>query len=62
MKFTFIDDSTQRKPTRAKCGELVAVGGIIVSDDKIRPFEEAVNGVCKEFGFPEGELLDFRGC
>lgn len=55
MKIFFIDDSVQKKPTRSKCGTLVAVGGVVVPEDNIAPLEQALDGICKQYGFPDGE-------
>jgi hypothetical protein len=57
MKFFFIDDSKQNNPSRAKLGPLVGVGGIIISDSKVKSAEESIEQICKSFEFPEGEIF-----
>jgi hypothetical protein len=51
----FVDDSRQRQPTRPGMGDLVAVGGIKVLEDQLAPFQQAIERVCGDFGFPEGQ-------
>jgi hypothetical protein len=50
-----IDDSKQNKPTRDGMGPLVAVGGVHVAGDTVRDLELALDALCKEAGFPDGE-------
>lgn len=38
-------------------GVLVAVGGISVQEQNVRPLEIAIDALCAEFGFPAGEVF-----
>lgn len=51
----FLDDSRQRHPSRPGMGPLVAVGGVRVPEEAIRPLEAALDELCLDTGFPEGE-------
>ena len=55
MDLFAIDDSKQNKPTRDGMGPLVAVGGVHVAGDTVRDLEVALDALCKETGFPDGE-------
>jgi hypothetical protein len=55
MDVFFLDDSRQRHPSREGMGPLVAVGGIRVSEAFIRPLETALDALCRDTGFPEGQ-------
>jgi hypothetical protein len=50
-----IDDSIHKKPTRKGMRPLVAVGGLHVPGDKVRDLELALDALCDDFGFPQGE-------
>lgn len=47
----------QRNCTRERMGTLVAVGGVSVQEEKLRPLEGAVDALCDEYGFPPGEVF-----
>lgn len=56
MKIFFLDDSTQNSPTRTGMGRLVAVGGVMVSGDRVGELERAIDDLCiNEYGFPSGQ-------
>jgi hypothetical protein len=55
MDLFAIDDSKQSKPSRDGMGPLVAVGGLHVPGDRVRGLELALDDLCKEFAFPQGE-------
>jgi hypothetical protein len=50
-----IDDSRQDNPSRDGMHPLVAVGGIHVPGDAVRDLERALDALCADFGFPEGD-------
>jgi len=56
----FLDDSRQRNPTRDGMGPLVAVGGVCVSEEAIRPLELGLDDLCRDTGFPNGEPGEFK--
>jgi hypothetical protein len=60
MHVFFLDDSRQRNPTRPGMGPLVAVGGICVAEEALRPLEVALDELCRGTGFPEGEAGEFK--
>jgi hypothetical protein len=41
-------------------GPLVAVGGVCVSEEAIRPLELGLDNLCRETGFPDGEAGEFK--
>lgn len=55
MRLLFLDDSRQKNCTRDKIDALVAIGGIIVDVQVAKDLEQAVDQICKNFGFPDGE-------
>lgn len=55
MDFLFADDSRQNKPSRNGMGPLVAVGGVHIDDQNVKPLEMALEQACIQAGFPEGE-------
>jgi Protein of unknown function (DUF3800) len=55
VDFFFADDSSQRRPTRAGMGPLVAVGGVHVRDENVRDLELQIDAICAEYGFPVGQ-------
>jgi len=57
MEFFFADDARQRSPYRKGMGSLVAIGGIKVPGEKVSELEREINTLCKEFGFPPGEMF-----
>jgi hypothetical protein len=57
MKFCFVDDSRQGKPTRDKLGPIVSIGGLIVDSCRIFQMEKDINDLCTKVGFPEGEVF-----
>lgn len=57
MKFCFVDDSKQNRPTRDKVGPMIAIGGIIVDDCKILELEREIDALCRQVGFPDGEVF-----
>jgi hypothetical protein len=60
MHVFFLDDSRQRNPTRQGMGPLVAVGGVCVAEEALRPLELALEDLCRETGFPEGDAGEFK--
>jgi len=55
MDAFFADDSRQRDPSRRGIGPLVAIGGVHVPEEAIKPLEADLEQLCEEFGFPPGE-------
>lgn len=55
MDFFFADDSLETKPSRQRVGKLVAIGGIHVPDQTVRPLEKQIGDLCDTCGFPTGE-------
>ncbi|WP_289032760.1 DUF3800 domain-containing protein [uncultured Roseibium sp.] len=56
MKVLFLDDSKQRRCNRANMGSLVAIGGIEISAEHVRPLEQELERICRiQFEFPGGE-------
>lgn len=51
----FADDSKQDNPSRPAMGPLVAVGGIGLPIENVRPLSEALDAACASAGFPSGE-------
>jgi Protein of unknown function (DUF3800) len=41
-------------------GPLVAVGGVCVSEEAVRPLELELDDICRDVGFPEGEPGEFK--
>lgn len=57
MHIFFVDDSSQGRPTRPKMGRMVAIGGLVVSSDHVRPLEHQLDQLCSEHGFPPNEVF-----
>ena len=57
MNLFFVDDASQKTPTREGMGALLAVGGICVPEDSLKDLESQIELVCNEFGFPPGEIF-----
>src|SRR2546426_713116 len=55
MLLTFADDSRQRTPVRRDMGPLVAVGGIHVLDTAQAHLTAALDRLCSDTGFPQGD-------
>ena len=55
MRFIFADDSRQQKQSRDGMGALVAIGGVCVAADDVRPLEAAIGDCCQRSGFPKGD-------
>ncbi len=53
MQFWFVDDARQRSPTRERMGSLCVVGAICISDENLRSFENALDELCLNTGFPD---------
>ena len=51
MNLFFVDDASQKTPTREGMGALLAVGGIRVPEDSLKDLESQIELVCNEFGF-----------
>jgi hypothetical protein len=52
----FVDDSTQKSPTRPGFkGKLVAAGGLIIHADQAKAAEQALREHCRATGFPPGD-------
>jgi hypothetical protein len=60
MDLFFLDDSRQRNPTRQGMGPLVAVGGVCVAEEAVRPLELGLDELCRQTGFPDGEAGEFK--
>ena len=54
MDLFVIDDSAQRRTSRAGMGPLVGVGGLHVPSTAVRPLELALDDHCSRTGFPAG--------
>jgi hypothetical protein len=57
MYLYLIDDAHQRECPRDGINEIVAVGGIIIRVTAARDLEAAIEAVCRDFGFPRGEVF-----
>jgi hypothetical protein len=51
----FADDARQYKPSRRNTGPLAAIGGVYVSGDAVGPLERAIDELCANYKFPNGE-------
>src|SRR6187549_1702301 len=51
----FADDSRQNNPTRPGMSSLVAIGGISVPAEHVRPLNDELEALCVEVGFPPAE-------
>lgn len=60
MILFFLDDAVQSKPTRAKLGKLVSVGGLAIHEDNIQSLCRDLDKTCKLFGFPDGPQGRFK--
>ena len=56
MEVFFADDSTQ-KGAREGMGKVVAVGGVFVHEDSLRPLSHAIDVIASDFGIPKKEEL-----
>ena len=57
MHLFFADDSRQPSPTRCGMGPLIGSGGVLISVDKVRDLEFALNNLCRNTGFPSGDYF-----
>lgn len=61
MYHFYIDDSkiTAKKHNREKLGDLVAVGGMVLSADHIKPLEDEISAVCNKpiYSIPDDENI-----
>ena len=58
MDLFFVDDATQSNPSRGGMNSpLVAIGGIHVPDETVGGIERGVESVCRDYGFPDGEVF-----
>lgn len=56
MDAVFVDDSVQRRPSRPGMNkQLVAVGGLHVAGEAIKPLERGLDELCLAVGFPKGQ-------
>ena len=55
MHVVFVDDSRQQNPRRRGLGELVALGAVIVPDDRIAEYTHRVALLRSRLGIPEEE-------
>jgi hypothetical protein len=55
MHFAFVDDAFQKRPTRHRCGRLVAAGAVIISESVFKTVEDQIDTICKKYGFPDRE-------
>lgn len=53
MRWLFADDSKQAAPGREGMSSLVAVGGVALTDSKLKPLTAEVDLLCQEAGFPD---------
>jgi hypothetical protein len=56
----FVDDSTQKKPSRNGMGKLVGVGGIGVPGENVRDLERHLENLCSKTRFPPGIEGEFK--
>jgi Protein of unknown function (DUF3800) len=56
----FVDDSTQKKPSRRGMGKLVGVGGIRISGENVRDLERNLEDICAKTGLPPGIEGEFK--
>jgi len=58
MDLFFVDDAKQSNPSRGGMNSpLVAIGGIHVPDETVGVIERGVESVCRDYGFPDGEVF-----
>ena len=61
MYHFYIDDSkiTSKKHNREKIGNLIAVGGLILADDKIKSLEDDIHTICNQaaYNIPDDENI-----
>jgi hypothetical protein len=62
MDIFFADDSVQRAPTRQGMNGLVGVGGIFVPSESVNALERALNQLCADTKFPEGQEFKWSPC
>jgi hypothetical protein len=55
MLCLFVDDSTHTNATRPGLGPVVALGGVLVPEDQLKPLSDALDSLCVRYGFPPGE-------
>lgn len=55
MLSLFVDDSTHLNATRPGLGPVVALGGVLVSDEQLKPLGDALDALCVKYEFPVGE-------
>ncbi len=60
MRLIFVDDSQQRNPPRSGLGHLVAVGGVVVRDQQLRPLAQALAEIREDLSIPDGEELKWK--
>jgi len=53
VEVLFLDDSVQ-DGRRGGLGQLVAVGGVFVLEEKLQPLERKVSEICSAYGVPKG--------
>ena len=58
MDFVFAADARRSQPLRFGMGPLVAAGGLFVPGEEAGRLEQDVGGLCRDYGFPDGE--EFR--
>lgn len=60
LDVTFADDSKQNSPTRPRMDPLVSTGGIHVPGGNLRDLERALETICSDTGFPDGDAGEFK--
>lgn len=55
VRLVFIDDSQQQQPCRRGLGHLLAIGAVIVPEQRVAPFAAALAAIRAEIGVPVGE-------
>jgi len=53
MQLWFVDDARQRTPTRDRMGPLCVAGAICISEANLKGFENALDELCSNTGFPD---------
>jgi len=57
MEFVFADDAKQKRPSRPGMDPLVAIGGILITQETVQALEKEIDTLCSEYGFPIGEMF-----
>jgi len=60
VRLVFIDDSQQQQPCRRGLGHLLAIGAVIVPEQRVAPFAAALAAIRAEIGVPVGEEIKWK--